>query len=162
TFAHGDEAMFAFFRRNKQGSGRVVRRQAAPRRARPGLELLEDRQLLSTSSLVFPGPDGHLTYVPDAQGNVIPHFSNVAYESGIVPLPGTNGTPDVPVKVVVKPLANGVDAGAAIQAAIDQVSKLPVDANGFRGAVLLKTGLYPISGQIKITSSGVVLRGEGT
>jgi hypothetical protein len=126
------------------------------------LELLEDRQLLSTSSLVFPGADGHLTYVPDAQGNVIPDFSNVGYESGIAALPGTNGTPDVPVKAIVKPLANGVDAGATIQTAIDQVSKLPVDANGFRGAVLLKAGLYPISGQIKITTSGVVLRGEGT
>jgi hypothetical protein len=38
------------------------------------LEALEDRQLLSTSSLVFPGPGGHLTYVPDAQGNIIPDF----------------------------------------------------------------------------------------
>jgi hypothetical protein len=126
------------------------------------LEVLEDRQLLSTSSLVFPGADGHLRYVPDAQGNVIPDFSNVGYESGVVALPGTNGTTAVPVKAIVKPLAKGVDAGAAIQAAIDQVSKLPVDANGFRGAVLLRTGLYPIAGQIRITTSGVVLRGEGT
>jgi hypothetical protein len=126
------------------------------------LERLEDRQLLSTSSLVFPGADGHLTYVPDAQGNVIPDFSNVGYESGIVPLPGTNGTRAVPVKAIVKPLAKGVDAGATIQAAIDQVSKLPVDANGFRGAVLLEAGTYPIAGQIHITASGVVLRGEGT
>jgi hypothetical protein len=126
------------------------------------LEPLEGRLLMSASSLVFPGPDGHLKYVPDAQGNVIPDFSNVGYESGIVPLPGTNGTPDVPVKVIVKPLAKGVDAGATIQAAIDQVSKLPLDANGFRGAVLLKAGLYPIKGQIRITTSGVVLRGEGT
>jgi hypothetical protein len=118
--------------------------------------------LMSTSSLVFPGADGHLTYVPDAQGNVVPDFSNVGYESGVVPLPGTNGTADVPIKAVVKPLAKGVDAGATIQAAIDQVSKLPVDANGFRGAVLLKAGLYPIKGHITIATSGVVLRGEGT
>jgi hypothetical protein len=125
------------------------------------LEPLEGRTLMSSSSLVFPGPDGHLKYVPDAQGNTIPDFSNVGYESGIVPLPGTNGTPQVPVKVVVNPLAKNVDAGALIQAAIDQVSKLPVDAHGFRGAVLLKAGLYPIRGQIRITTSGVVLRGEG-
>jgi hypothetical protein len=126
------------------------------------LEPLEGRTLMSTSSLVFPGADGHLTYVPDAQGNVIPDFSNVGYENGVVALPGTEGAAAVPVKAVVTPLAKGVDAGATIQAAIDQVSKLPVDANGFRGAVLLKTGLYPISGQIRITASGVVLRGEGT
>jgi hypothetical protein len=126
------------------------------------LEPLEDRQLLSTSSLVFPGADGHLTYVPDAQGNVIPDFSNVGYESGVVPLPGTDGTAAVPVKEIVQPLASAADAGATIQAAIDQVSKLPIDANGFRGAVLLKAGTYPIAGQIHITASGVVLRGEGT
>jgi hypothetical protein len=126
------------------------------------LELLEDRQLLSASSLVFPGADGHLTYVPDAQGNVIPDFSNVGYESGVAPLPGTAGTPEVPVKATVMPPAGGADAGATIQAAIDLVSKLPVDANGFRGAVLLKAGTYPIAGQIHITASGVVLRGEGT
>jgi hypothetical protein len=116
---------------------------------------------MSTSSLVFPGPDGHLQYVPDAQGNTIPDFSNVGYMSGIVPLPGTDGTPDVPVKAIVQPLASGVDAGATIQAAIDQVSNLPVDPNGYRGAVLLKAGVYPIRGQIKIATSGVVLRGEG-
>jgi hypothetical protein len=105
---------------------------------------------------------GHLDYVPDAQGNRIPDFSDVGYESGIVPLPGTDGTPDVPVKVIVTPTARGVDAGPLIQNAIDQVSKLPLDADGFRGAVLLKAGLYPISSQIRITTSGVVLRGEGT
>jgi hypothetical protein len=62
----------------------------------------------------------------------------------------------------VTPPAKGVDAGPIIQAAIDQVSKLPLDANGFRGAVLLAAGLYPIGGQIRITTSGVILRGEGT
>jgi hypothetical protein len=126
------------------------------------LEPLEDRQLFSTSSLVSPGADGHLTYVPDAQGNVIPDFSNVGYESGVVPLPSTSGTADVPVKAIVQPLASSADAGATIQAAIDQVSKMPIDANGFRGAVLLKAGKYPIAGQIHIMASGVVLRGEGT
>jgi hypothetical protein len=125
------------------------------------LEPLEGRQLLSVSSLVYPGPDGHLTYVPDAQGNVIPDFSNVGYESGVVPLPGTSGTPEVPVKATVKPPAGGADAGATIQAAIDLVAKLPVDAEGFRGAVLLKAGEYRIAGQIHIRASGVVLRGEG-
>jgi hypothetical protein len=61
----------------------------------------------------------------------------------------------------VKPPAGGADAGASIQAAIDLVSKLPVDANGFRGAVLLKAGEYRLAGQIRISASGVVLRGEG-
>ncbi len=63
--------MFALFRGNKRGSGRVVRQQSARRRSRPCLEPLEGRMLMSASSLVFPGADGHLQYVPDAQGNVI-------------------------------------------------------------------------------------------
>src|SRR5262249_28994686 len=85
-------------------------------------------------------------YAPDAQGNTIPDFSNVGYVSGVVPLPGTGGVAEVPVKAVVKPPAGGADAGATIQAAIDLVSKLPQDANGFRGAVLLEAGEDRIGG----------------
>jgi hypothetical protein len=133
----------------------------AARRSRLFLEVLEGRTLMSTSSLVYPGADDHLHYVPDAQGNVIPDFSNVGYMSGVVPLPGTAGTSEAPVKATVQPPPGNTDAGATIQAAIDLVSKLPQDADGFRGAVLLKAGLYRISGQIRITTSGVVLRGEG-
>jgi hypothetical protein len=118
--------------------------------------------LMSDSSLVYPGPDGHLVYTPDAQGNTIPDFSNVGYMSGVVPLPGTGGVPEVPVKAVVKPPGGSADAGATIQAAIDLVSKLPQDANGFRGAVLLKAGEYRIGGHVTISTSGVILRGEGT
>ena len=148
--------MFRLFGKARGRAGRFVRRDS-----RPCLEPLEDRLPLSTSSLVHPGPDGHLVYVPDAQGNTIPDFSDVGYLSGIVPLPGTDGTPAVPVKATVTPPPGGADAGAAIQAAIDLVSKLPLDANGFRGAVLLKAGEYRIHDHIIIGTSGVVLRGEG-
>ncbi len=48
-----------------------------------------------------------------------------------------------------------------IQAAIDRVSALTPDANGFRGAVLLKKGVYLVEGSLYIRASGVVLRGEG-
>src|SRR6185437_1665918 len=48
-----------------------------------------------------------------------------------------------------------------IQSAIDYVAKLPLDKNGFRGAVLLQKGTYNISGQLKIEVSGIVLRGSG-
>lgn len=102
---------------------------------------------------VFYGAGGKLSYAPDEQGNVIPDFSHVGYMYGDVDIP------DVPVAVEVSP-ADG-DDGAAIQAAIDQVSALTPDANGFRGAVLLKKGTYQVSGQLFIRASGVVLRGEG-
>ena len=38
---------------------------------------------------------------------------------------------------------------------------MPIDKDGFRGAILLQKGIYKISGTINITASGIVLRGEG-
>lgn len=111
------------------------------------------RENRNASSLVYPGKDGKLVYVADDRGNRIPDFSHAGYRGGGVNLP------DVPVKAEVAP-ADG-DDGARIQAAIDRVSKLPLDKRGLRGAVLLKKGRYEIEGAIKIAASGVVLRGEG-
>jgi hypothetical protein len=96
-----------------------------------------------------------LVYVTDDQGNQIPDFSNVGYMSGIVDIP------DVPVQGVLDPDPTSDDDGARIQAAIDQVSELPLDENGFRGSVLLSAGEYRIGGTLYIRASGVILRGEG-
>ena len=85
--------------------------------------------------------------------NQIPDFSNAGYKGGGVVLP------DLPVKETVQAIPG--DCGLLIQAAIDKVSALPADANGHRGAVLLKAGIYRIEGQIFIRTGGVVLRGEG-
>src|ERR1043165_7956653 len=96
---------------------------------------------------------GKLIFERDAQDNTIPDFSNCGYRGGGVDLP------DVPVKETLQP-SDG-DAGARIQAALDKVAALPLDGNGFRGAVLLKKGEYKIAGTLQINASGVVLRGEG-
>jgi hypothetical protein len=131
------------------------------------VESLEGRTLLSFSSLIVPGPDCHLAYVADAQGNTIPDFSNVGYLSGTVPVPGTSGAPDVPVRgdpaqSIVTALDNpNGDDGPRIQKAIDYVSTLPVGPDGYRGAVLLVAGDYYIKSSITISHSGVVLRGQG-
>jgi hypothetical protein len=112
-----------------------------------------------TSSLVYPGADGTLIYVPyankgqDNAVNIIPDFSHTGYMGGGVSIP------DVPVVETLYPEPG--DARSRIQAAIDRVSMLPLDANGFRGAVLLTSGRYEIDGSLDINSSGVVLRGEG-
>ena len=140
---------------------RLRRKSFARRRASRQIERLENRLLLTTSSLVFPGADGHLVYVPNAAGDIIPDFSMVGYKTGIVPLPDTTGGVTVPVKVTVNPGAAGVDMTSTIQNAINTVSAMSLDANGFRGAVLLTAGNYPISGQLSITASGVVLEGQG-
>ncbi|MBE6341199.1 MAG: pectate lyase [Bacteroidales bacterium] len=66
--------------------------------------------------------------------------------------------PDVKALVYVEP-AQG-DSYERIQRAIDYVSAQPADADGRRGAVILTKGTYEISQPLRITTSGVTLRGE--
>jgi hypothetical protein len=106
-----------------------------------------------TTSLVYPGTDGRLVYVADSLGNKIPDFSNAGYKGGGVPIPY------VAIRETVWPVLG--DNSGNIQAAIDRVSALPLDASGFRGAVLLKMGTYELEKPVNIKASGVVLRGEG-
>ena len=128
-------------------------RSHRPGRQHVALDSLEDRAVPAASTLAYPGVDGHVIYRPDAEGDVIPDFSNVGYFGGTVPIPV------VPVRATVNP-GTGDDA-AAIQLAINTVSAMPLDANGFRGAVLLAAGEYQIEGFLSINASGVVLRGVG-
>ena len=53
------------------------------------------------------------------------------------------------------------DCATLIQQAIDQVAKKKVDANGHRGAILLGEGVFHLSKPLRITTSGIVLRGMG-
>ena len=105
------------------------------------------------SKWVERGSNGRLVYTPDAEGDRLPDFSDVGYRGGKAPLPS------VPVVVRIDPIAG--DNTAHIQAAIDQVAAMPLDANGFRGAVRLSSGTYDIFGQLQIRDSGIVLRGAG-
>jgi autotransporter-associated beta strand protein len=105
------------------------------------------------SAWAFPGTSGRMLYRPDALGNRVLDYTAAGYKGGTVPIP------DVPVKVTRSPVAG--DNGAHIQAAVNHVKTLPLDANGFRGAVLLTAGEYPIAGSITIDASGIVLRGVG-
>ncbi|WP_263415979.1 hypothetical protein [Terriglobus albidus] len=112
-----------------------------------------ETDLRPTVSLVHPGPSGKLVYTADAQGNTIPDFSNAGYGGGGVPIPF------VPTRETIWPVAG--DNAANLQAAIERVSALPLDADGFRGALLLRAGHYPLATPVSIKASGVVLRGEG-
>jgi hypothetical protein len=98
---------------------------------------------------------GHLVYGHDDQGNRIPDFSYAGYRNSEAPIP------HVPARARVSPPADGGDATALIQGAIDSVSALPIDRHGFRGAVVLERGTYPIGTSLHIQASGVVLRGSG-
>jgi hypothetical protein len=107
------------------------------------------------SALVHPGPDGRLVYAPyNAQGDTLLDFSHCGYGGGGVPLPRAAE------KIRLAPLAGGDDT-ARIQAALDEVARLPRGADGLRGAVVLGRGVFRVAGTLKISASGVVLRGEG-
>ncbi len=124
-----------------------------------GLNAQSDEAGHSTSALVYPDENGKLVYGTYANAgdsrlqNILPDWSQCGYMGGGVKIP------DVPVKMTVEPTARNHQA--RIQYAINYVSSLPLDGNGFRGAVLLKKGTYRIEGTIFINASGVVLRGEG-
>ncbi len=85
--------------------------------------------------------------------NHIPDFSFAGYKGGGVALP------NVPVVKTIEPIAG--DCSKLIQDAIDEISAYNPDAKGFRGAILLKKGIYLISDSIVIRTNGVILRGEG-
>jgi len=88
---------------------------------------------------------GKLVYQRLKTGDRIIDFSYAGYMAGGVALP------DLPVKKTLAP--SGGDDTASIQAAIDQV-------DGVRGAILLSSGRFLVKSTLKITKSGVVLRGE--
>jgi len=84
----------------------------------------------------------------------IPDFSYCGYRGAGVSIP------DVGVAVTLSPREDGDDTGR-IQKAIDRVSDMERNEEGFRGAVLLKAGTYRVAGSLRIRASGVVLRGMG-
>ncbi len=78
-------------------------------------------------------------------------FSYAGYGGGGVAIP------PVPGEVVVEP--TGGDDTALLQGAIDAVAAMPLRADGFRGAVVLRGGRYRVAGRLQIRASGVVLAG---
>jgi hypothetical protein len=96
---------------------------------------------------------GKLVYKSLPVGDKIIDFSYAGYMGGGVSLP------DFPVKKTVSP--SGGDDTSAIQAAIDEISNLPL-INGVRGAILLSTGRFQCASTLKISASGVAIRGSGS
>lgn len=106
------------------------------------------------TSLVEIDENGNLTYTPDEMGNIIPDFSMVGYNNGLTEIP------DVQVKFTLIPESG--DRYQDIQNTIDSLSNFPLDNNGHRGAILLKSGYYEVAQTLKIRASGIVIRGEGS
>jgi hypothetical protein len=111
-------------------------------------------EIPNQSKLVQFNQDGKLVYTAYTdEGDIIPDFSYVGYNYG------ETGIPSVPVVKILSPLDG--DNQAAIQAAIDEVSELPL-VDGFRGTILLTKGTYMVGDSLRVAASGVVLRGEGS
>jgi hypothetical protein len=121
--------------------------------AAAALLLLSAGTLAAQSKWAQLGPDGKLVYAHSPQGDRIVDFSYAGYRGGGVALPS--------VRAIKQVLPSGADDTAAIQAAIDEVSKLPLN-DGRRGAVVLAPGMFHCAKPLSIAASGVVLRGAGT
>ena len=80
-------------------------------------------------------------------------YSTCGYHASEQPIP------DVPNAVYVE-CADG-DSHDALQRAISYVSSLKPDAHGSRGAVLLGEGTFYIDSPLRVSASGVVIRGSG-
>lgn len=65
------------------------------------------------------------------------------------------------MKNVVTVNAEAGDCYESLQRAINYVATLKADKNGHRGAILLGEGTFRISHPLRITTSGIVLRGMG-
>jgi hypothetical protein len=108
----------------------------------------------ATSAWAYVDPSGKLAYKPLPAGDAISDYSYAGYGGGGVALPVA------PVQKTLMP--SGGDDTAAIQAAIDAVSKMAAGADGIRGAVLLGPGTFQVSATVTLSTSGVVLRGSGS
>lgn len=105
------------------------------------------------SALVKPGPDGKLVYQSDEFGNRVVDFSHAGYMGGGVAIPN--------VRTALEIAPSGADDTAALQAAIDKLSALPLGPDGFRGALALKRGKFIVTNTLFIRAGGIVIRGAG-
>jgi hypothetical protein len=79
-------------------------------------------------------------------------FSYAGYGGGGVAIPSIRSV------LLVRP-SDGDDT-ALLQAALDSVGRLPLQDDGFRGALQLSPGRFRVAGQLRMRASGVVLRGS--
>jgi hypothetical protein len=104
----------------------------------------------SRSRWAYLDSSGKLAYQSLPTGDKIMDFSYAGYEAAAAAIP------EVSMRLDVSP--TGDDDSTNIQHAIDLVSRMNL-VDGHRGAVELAAGVYDCKRTIKISASGVVLRG---
>ena len=110
---------------------------------------------------VYPSYDGELLYNTDVNGVRINDFSECGYRRGLVELPNVTNVVDQSRWLYLHPLGGGSDDSAGINAALNYVASFGTNAKGFCGVVCLGPGAYQVGNTIRITNSGVVLKGSG-
>ena len=65
------------------------------------------------------------------------------------------------IAAVISVAPSGADDTALLQSVIDHAGALSLDGRRFRGAVILRPGVFHVAGQLHLNASGVVLRGWG-
>lgn len=119
--------------------------------------------------LITMDEDGSLQYNPFSdRGDRLLDWSFCGYMRSEQPIP------DVPVVETLEPRSGEISQGAGmaypkgptshvqIQSALDRVGALEADADGIRGAVLLKRGIYFISEGLKVPSGSGISTGCGS
>jgi hypothetical protein len=113
------------------------------------------------SSWVYRSPAGNLLYRADAQGVRILDYSGTGYKGGETALPDVAREVDESRWIRLSPQGSGRDDTAMINAELNRAGSWePV--NGWRGVVYLGAGEYRLDDTIRITKSGVVLKGAGS
>lgn len=95
--------------------------------------------------------EGKLQYATTRSGDRILDFSYCGYRNSSVAIP------DAEVVYTLSPSEND---SFTIQGHIDALAARPIGENGLRGAILLKEGTYYLDEPLRMTASGIVLRGE--
>ena len=102
-----------------------------------------------------PDAKGRLQYTTDARGNRIMDFSHAGYKGGGVRIPDVSRGAHGQARL-------RVTTPRRFRRPSTRCRSCPVDANGFRGAVLLERGSIRRRRRARIAASGVVLRGSGS
>ena len=117
------------------------------------LKTMRETRLLILSLCLLAGMSLHAQKKPKKELYVPMDYSTCGYHAS------EEAIPDVGVAVYVA-WQDG-DCSSLIQAAIDQVCRQKPNANGHRGAVLLGEGTFRLDQPLRITQSGIVVRGMG-
>ncbi|MEM9419184.1 MAG: hypothetical protein AAGA25_09075 [Planctomycetota bacterium] len=112
---------------------------------------------LGQSQWVSKGQTG-LVYQMDSRGDRVLDYSAAGYKGGLE-LPDPLSLVDTSRIIDLTPISG--DNLTQIRAAIQQVSEMSQQTNGYRGIVRFAPGQYNISNSVRIESSGVILLGAG-